>query len=66
MLDRFLKKLSSAEREVTLCYAAVDGLTWAQAAFRAGKLAEMGERVRRKLKRLLIEGHRRRPGPTDP
>lgn len=42
MLDRFLKKLSSAEREVTLCYAAVDGLTWTQAAFRAGKLAEMG------------------------
>ncbi|MDN3271499.1 hypothetical protein [Streptomyces sp. MA15] len=59
-VDRVLAKLTPAERKVADCYAAA-GLTWKQAALKAGQPISMGERVRRKLKRLGMEYKRRRP-----
>ncbi|MEU3657878.1 hypothetical protein AB0E67_35060 [Streptomyces sp. NPDC032161] len=56
-IDRVLAKFKPEERKVADCYAAA-GLTLAQAAFKAGQPAFMGERVRRKLKRLAAEDHR--------
>ncbi|MET8420561.1 hypothetical protein ACWD7C_31270 [Streptomyces sp. NPDC005134] len=64
-VDRVLAKLSPAEREVADCYA-VTGLTWQQAALQAGQSTLMGERVRRKLKRLAKEFQRRRSSETNP
>ncbi|WP_327238845.1 MULTISPECIES: hypothetical protein [unclassified Streptomyces] len=64
-VDRVLAKLSPAEREVADCYA-VTGLTWQQAALQAGQPTLMGERVRRKLKRLAKEFQRRRSSETNP
>ncbi|MGW2017615.1 hypothetical protein [Streptomyces sp. NPDC001927] len=58
-ISRMLAKLKPDERKVADCYAAT-GLTWTQAALRAGQPASMGERVRRKLKRLAAEDRRRR------
>ncbi|MFF8932012.1 hypothetical protein ACF1AO_32635 [Streptomyces longwoodensis] len=50
-MKRVLAKLSPAERKVADCWAAA-GLTWKQAALKAGQPVSMGERVRRKLNRL--------------
>ncbi|GGM19030.1 hypothetical protein GCM10010129_74140 [Streptomyces fumigatiscleroticus] len=50
-VSRVLAKLTAMERAVAQCYTA-DGLTWKQAALKAAQPASMGERVRRKLKRL--------------
>ncbi|MQL62854.1 hypothetical protein F6Q10_09570 [Streptomyces vinaceus] len=58
-VDRVLSKLSPAERKVADCYATT-GLTWKQAALKAGQPSSMGDRVRRKLKRLGTEYQRRR------
>ncbi|MFJ6292697.1 hypothetical protein ACIQJX_04985 [Streptomyces griseoviridis] len=58
-VSRVLAKLTAAERAIAECYAA-DGLTWKQAALKAAQPASMGERVRRKLKRLGAEYPRRR------
>lgn len=58
-MDRVLSKLSPAERKVADCYATT-GLTWKQAALKAGQPSSMGDRVRRKLKRLGTEYQRRR------
>ncbi|MET9438802.1 hypothetical protein [Streptomyces sp. NPDC006551] len=57
-VDRALAKLKPEERKVAQCREA--GLTWKQAALKAGQPTSMGERVRRKLKRLLTEDRRRR------
>ncbi|MFJ9002570.1 hypothetical protein ACIRG8_29980 [Streptomyces sp. NPDC102359] len=65
-VERVLAKLSPAERKVADCYAA-DRLTWKQAALEAGQQPDMGERVRRKIKRLGNEDRRRRnPAPGSP
>jgi hypothetical protein len=58
-VHRVLAKLTAVERAVAQCYAA-DGLTWKQAALKAAQPPSMGERVRRKLKRLGVEYTRRR------
>ncbi|MFE2098758.1 hypothetical protein ACFW9W_17390, partial [Streptomyces sp. NPDC059468] len=58
-VGRVLARLTPAECKVADCYAAA-GLTWKQAALKAGQPASMGERVRRKLKRLGTEYQRRR------
>ncbi|MFD6334233.1 hypothetical protein ACFWGI_32260 [Streptomyces niveus] len=54
-----LAKLSPDELKVARCYADA-GLTWKQAALKAGQREEMGARVRRKLKRQGKEYLRRR------
>jgi hypothetical protein len=54
-----LSRLKPDELQVTTVYARRGDLTWAEAARLAGASDAMGERVRRKLKRLGAE-HRRR------
>ncbi|WP_217134939.1 hypothetical protein [Streptomyces sp. AC558_RSS880] len=58
-VDGVLAGLSPDERKVADCYATT-GLTWKQAALKAGQPTSMGERVRRELKRLGTEHQRRR------
>jgi hypothetical protein len=65
-LRRVLSRLKPDELQVTNVYAGRSELTWAEEARLAGAAdpAAMGERVRRKLKRLGAEHNRRlvRPG----
>jgi len=65
-LRRVLSRLKPDELQVTNVYAGRSELSWAEAARLAGAAdpAAMGERVRRKLKRLGSEHNRRlvRPG----
>lgn len=60
-LRQVLDWLKPNEREVTSMYAEYSELTWTEAAHLAGAAdpAAMGERVRRKLKRLGAEHGRR-------
>lgn len=58
-VDTVLSKLSPAELKVAHCYAQT-GMTWKQAALKAGQEEAMGETVRRKLKRQGKEFLRRR------
>lgn len=58
-VDIVLSKLSPGELKVARCYA-LTGLTWKQAALKAGQEEAMGETVRRKLKRQGNEFVRRR------
>ena len=60
-LRRVLSRLKPEELQVTNVYAGRGELTWAEAARLAGAAdpAAMGERVRRKLKRLGAEHNRR-------
>ena len=61
-LGPILSMLKADERGVVDAYAGGDGLSWAEAACMAGAAepAAVGERVRRKLKRLGAEQQRRR------
>ncbi|MGE5286973.1 MAG: hypothetical protein ACM3ML_07180 [Micromonosporaceae bacterium] len=60
-IQRILDPLRPDELAITTIYSGDSGLTWADAARRAGAAdpAAMGERVRRKLKRLAAEQRRR-------
>ncbi|MFD8566673.1 hypothetical protein [Streptomyces sp. NPDC059639] len=60
-LNRVLRGMKPAERQVVFAYAESEGTTWTEAAAHAGALhAEaFGERVRRKAKRLAAEQARR-------
>jgi len=60
-LRRVLSQLKPEELQVTNVYAGRSQLTWAEAAHLAGAEdpAAMGERVRRKLRRLGVEHNRR-------
>ncbi|MFE6892015.1 hypothetical protein [Streptomyces sp. NPDC057694] len=60
-LNRVLRDMNPAERQVVFAYAEGEGTTWTEAAVHAGALdAEaFGERVRRKAKRLAAEQARR-------
>ncbi|MFF0001421.1 hypothetical protein [Streptomyces avermitilis] len=68
-LNTVLHKLTPDERQVVLAHAEGEGTTWTEAAAVAGATdpAALGERVRRKSKRLAAEQTRRavlrRPGP---
>ncbi|MGW8767754.1 hypothetical protein ACWGN5_35300 [Streptomyces sp. NPDC055815] len=57
--DVVLSKLPPDQRNVAHCYAQT-GLTWKQAALKAGHEEKMGERVRRKLRREGREYRNRR------
>ncbi len=61
VLRQVLSKLKPEERTITEIYAEQSDLTWAQAASVAGAAnpSAIGERVRRKLKRLGAEHNRR-------
>ncbi|WP_162948072.1 hypothetical protein [Streptomyces europaeiscabiei] len=67
-LNHVLHGLDPAERQVVFAYAEGEGTTWAEAAAASGATdpTAFGERVRRKVKRLAAEQHRRaeqrRPG----
>ncbi|WP_420313297.1 hypothetical protein ACOB87_44155 [Streptomyces sp. YS-B37] len=60
-LNRVLRALDPVERAVVFAYAEGEGTTWTEAAIAAGALdpQALGERVRRKAKRLAAE-HKRR------
>ncbi|GGT44386.1 hypothetical protein [Streptomyces chromofuscus] len=60
-LNRILRALDPAERAVVFAYAEGEGTTWTEAATAAGALdpEALGERVRRKAKRLAAEQNRR-------
>ncbi|MFG3517671.1 hypothetical protein [Streptomyces bobili] len=60
-LNRILRALDPAERAVVFAYAEGEGTTWTEAAAAAGAPAPeaLGERVRRKVKRLAAEQARR-------
>lgn len=60
-LNRVLRALTPAERQVVLAYAAGDGTTWTEAAAHTGapNPAAFGESVRCKTKRLRDEQARR-------
>ncbi|WP_331737114.1 hypothetical protein OG426_56170 (plasmid) [Streptomyces canus] len=60
-LNAVLRKLTSDELRVVLAYAEGEGPTWTEAAAAAGATdpAALGERVRRKVKRLATEQARR-------
>ncbi|MET9735153.1 hypothetical protein ABZZ79_32290 [Streptomyces sp. NPDC006458] len=60
-LNTLLRGLDPAERQVVFAYAAADGTTWKEAAAAAGVTEPdiVGERVRRKAKRLAAEQRRR-------
>ncbi|MFE2669245.1 hypothetical protein [Streptomyces mirabilis] len=68
-LNRVLGRLHPAERAVVVAYAAREGTTWTEAASAAGaaKPEAFGNRVRRKVNRLVAEQRRRtaqrRPAP---
>lgn len=55
-----LQLLKPEHRMVVLQHAHDDGLTWQEAAVRAGLPAEAGERARRRVRRLSSELQRRR------
>ncbi|MFE4999282.1 hypothetical protein ACFRH4_50205 [Streptomyces mirabilis] len=60
-LGAVLRGLTPAERTVVFAYAEGEGTTWTEAAAHVGAGAPeaFGERVRRKVKRLAAEQHRR-------
>lgn len=60
-INTVLRALDPAERQVVFAYAETDGITWteAAAACSAADAAALGERVRRKIKRLAVEQRRR-------
>ncbi|MFD5848163.1 hypothetical protein [Streptomyces chartreusis] len=60
-LNRVLRGLDPAERAVVFAYAEGEGTTWTEAATAAGATdpAALGERVRRKAKRIAAEQARR-------
>ncbi|MFE4999281.1 hypothetical protein ACFRH4_50200 [Streptomyces mirabilis] len=60
-LNAVLRGLAPAERQVVVAYAEGEGTTWTEAAAHVGAGAPeaFGERVRRKVKRLAAEQHRR-------
>lgn len=60
-LNAVLRLLAPAERQVVIAYAAGEGTTWTEAAAAVGATAPqaLGERVRRKAKRLATEQRRR-------
>ncbi|MEV5842227.1 hypothetical protein AB0M32_09655 [Streptomyces sp. NPDC051985] len=60
-LNHVLRGLDPAERAVVLAYAEGEGTTWTEAAAAAGapEPQALGERVRRKTRRLADEQHRR-------
>ncbi|MFE4626968.1 hypothetical protein [Streptomyces mirabilis] len=60
-LNAILRGLDPAERHVVVAYAEGEGTTWTEAAAHVGAGAPeaFGERVRRKVKRLAAEQHRR-------
>ncbi|GAB7109603.1 hypothetical protein JCM4814A_79180 [Streptomyces phaeofaciens JCM 4814] len=68
-LNAVLRGLDPAERTVVFAYAESEGTTWTEAATYAGAVEpkSFGERVRRKVKRLVAEQRRRaeqrHPGP---
>lgn len=69
-LAALLRALEHAERDVVLSWAHAGVTTWAEAALQAGAADPivLGERVRRKVKRLVSEQERRRallhPSPS--
>ncbi|WP_331732051.1 hypothetical protein [Streptomyces sp. NBC_00989] len=72
-LNTVLRGLDPAERAVVFAYAEGDGTTWTEAATHVVGAAApdaLGERVRRKVKRLAAEQRRRAaqryPGPPAP
>ncbi|MER5218366.1 hypothetical protein ABT063_49785 [Streptomyces sp. NPDC002838] len=62
-LNSVLRRLNAAEQQVVFAFAAEEGATWAEAAAATGadNPGGLGERVRRKVKRLAAE-HERRAG----
>ncbi|MET9459948.1 hypothetical protein ABZY05_33500 [Streptomyces canus] len=60
-LNRVLRGLNPDERATVYAYVEGEGITWAEAAATAGSADPdaFGERVRRKIKRLGAEQHRR-------
>jgi hypothetical protein len=60
-LNAVLRGLNETERRVVFAYAVGEGTTWAEAAAAAGATDPhaLGERVRRKAKRLAVEQRRR-------
>ncbi|MFH8663110.1 hypothetical protein [Streptomyces afghaniensis] len=60
-LNAVLRGLNETERRVVFAYAVGEGTTWAEAAAAAGATDPhaLGERVRRKAKRLAAEQRRR-------
>ncbi|MFJ8159245.1 hypothetical protein [Streptomyces sp. NPDC094468] len=68
-LNRVLRRLHPAEQRVVVAYAAREGTTWTEAAAHTGAPdpKAFGDRVRRKVNRLLAEQRRRttqrRPAP---
>ncbi|MFD8301487.1 hypothetical protein ACFV29_03875 [Streptomyces sp. NPDC059690] len=61
-LNAVLRGLHPDERQVVFAYAEAEGATWTEAADAAGSSdpEAVGERVRRKVKRLAVEQERRR------
>ncbi|WP_189269393.1 hypothetical protein [Streptomyces fuscichromogenes] len=68
-LNRVLRRLHPAEQRVVVAYAAREGTTWTEAAAHTGATdpKAFGDRVRRKVNRLVAEQRRRttqrRPAP---
>ncbi|MEV5842201.1 hypothetical protein AB0M32_09505 [Streptomyces sp. NPDC051985] len=56
-LNRWLRSLNTAERQVVFAYAEGEGTTWTEAAAATGatRPEAYGDRVRRKAKRLAAE-----------
>ncbi|MFI6341415.1 hypothetical protein [Streptomyces sp. NPDC050535] len=58
-LNRVLRGLDPLEQQIVFAYAAGEGTTWTEAAAGAADPEALGERVRRKTRRLAAEQRRR-------